>query len=80
MLSQTKKLVRKVGIAIAGAALMIAGVILLVLPGPGLLLIALGLFVLSLEFNWADKYFKRLRAKVDEQKGRLQKYLNKKDR
>lgn len=80
MLSQTKKLVRKVGIAIAGTALMIAGVILLVLPGPGLLLIALGLFVLSLEFNWADKYFKRLRAKVDEQKGRLQKYLNKKDR
>ena len=41
--------------AIAGFALVLGGVALLVLPGPGLLLIVVGLGMLALEFSWAEK-------------------------
>lgn len=47
-------------IVVGGFAVLAAGVLLLVLPGPGLLLIAVGLGMLSLEFRWAA----RLRASV----------------
>lgn len=56
------KFIRKIAIVIAGALLMLIGVILIPLPGPGVLVIVFGLFVLSLEFEWADRYFQRLKA------------------
>jgi len=70
-----KHLFRKIFVGIAGTLLIILGVLLLVLPGPGLLVIALGLFVLSLEFAWADKYFQKLKTEADKYSGRLQKYI-----
>jgi hypothetical protein len=41
--------------AAAGGALILAGALLLVLPGPGLAVIALGLAVLATEFPWARR-------------------------
>lgn len=53
---------RRIGIAIAGGAVVAAGVVMLVTPGPGILGIALGLGILSQEFErprvWLD-YMKR---------------------
>ena len=53
---------RRIGIAIAGGAVVAAGVVMLVTPGPGILAIALGLGILSQEFErpriWLD-YMKR---------------------
>jgi hypothetical protein len=43
-------LFRRIGVAIAGVALILVGIVLLVLPGPGLLLIAAGLGLLATEF------------------------------
>jgi uncharacterized protein (TIGR02611 family) len=40
-------------IIIAGLALLAVGALLLVLPGPGLVLVVGGLGLLSLEFRWA---------------------------
>ena len=51
---------QRAGIVVGGFAVLAAGVLLLVLPGPGLLLIAAGLGMLSLEFRWAA----RLRVSV----------------
>lgn len=51
---------QRAGIIAAGFAVLAAGALLLVLPGPGLLLIAAGLGMLSLEFRWAA----RLRVSV----------------
>jgi uncharacterized protein (TIGR02611 family) len=45
------RLGRRIGIAIAGGAVIAAGVAMLVLPGPGIVVIALGLGILSLEFE-----------------------------
>ena len=47
-------LVRSAKVA-AGFALLPVGIVLLVLPGPGLLLIVTSLFLLEGEFRWAGK-------------------------
>lgn len=46
---------RKLAIGVIGAFLLVLGTILLFIPGPGLLLIGLGLATLALEFEWAKK-------------------------
>jgi len=55
-------LVRRPLVAAAGAALLVAGLVLLVLPGPGLLVLAAGLAVLAVEFHWARRLLARVRA------------------
>ena len=52
---------RWLGVAIVGGTLIVVGVILLVLPGPGLVLIALGLVVLASEFAWAEAILQRMK-------------------
>lgn len=49
------KTIRTVVVMAVGFPLVILGVILIPLPGPGILVSLLGLFVLSLEFSWAQK-------------------------
>lgn len=46
---------RRYGITIVGWLLVLLGVAALVLPGPGLLLLLLGLVVLSQEYDWAER-------------------------
>lgn len=53
--------------AILGALLLIAGVALLVLPGPGFVLVAAGLAVLATRFEWARRPLDY--AKVKAQQG-----------
>jgi drug/metabolite transporter (DMT)-like permease len=45
----------------AGFALVIAGVFMLVLPGPGIAAIILGLALLAREFRWARRLLERAR-------------------
>lgn len=40
--------------AVVGAVLLVAGVAMLALPGPGLLVVFAGLAVLATEFAWAS--------------------------
>lgn len=65
LLQQWKRLphpIRWIGVAIVGGTLIVVGVILLVLPGPGLLLIALGVAVLATEFAWAEATLRRMKS------------------
>ena len=50
-----RPLVVRALIVLGGFALVGVGGLLLVLPGPGLLVIAAGLGLLSLEFRWATR-------------------------
>ncbi len=59
-------LIRKVAIFIAGSLVLIAGVVMLVAPGPGLLGIIAGLLILSTEFEWAQRYLDTARRKLKE--------------
>ena len=55
--------VRKIAVAIAGFGVIAGGMALLVLPGPGLVVIAIGLAILAREFPWAARlvgWFKNL--------------------
>jgi uncharacterized protein (TIGR02611 family) len=53
---------RKVLITLIGVILLAAGAVMLVLPGPGLVVIILGLVVLSWEYEWAKHHLHRARA------------------
>lgn len=46
---------RRVAVAVVGGALTLAGVALLVLPGPGFVLVAAGLALLATQFTWAAR-------------------------
>ncbi|NKZ06297.1 hypothetical protein HGB48_21480 [Actinomadura latina] len=54
------RLLRKIAVAIAGFALMIAGAAMLVLPGPGIVAILAGLGLLGTEFPTARRLSTRL--------------------
>lgn len=45
----------RIGLEVLGWLLIAAGVAAIVLPGPGLLLLALGLWVLAKNYRWADR-------------------------
>jgi uncharacterized protein (TIGR02611 family) len=62
-LQSAKRLIR----IVVGFTVLILGVLLLVLPGPGLLIIFVGLATLSAEFVWA----RRLRDRLKQQAQRL---------
>ena len=73
---KTTKLLRRIGISLIGFPLVALGIILIPLPGPGILVSLAGLFVLSFEFEWANKYLGRgkaeLRKITDKAKQRAQ--------
>jgi uncharacterized protein (TIGR02611 family) len=56
--------VRKVAIALVGFPLLAFGVVLIPLPGPGIVVCLVALFILSFEFDWAAKYRDKLRQEV----------------
>ena len=55
---------RTVVVAVLGGLLTLAGIALLVLPGPGFVLIAAGLAVLATRFDWAKKPLDQAREKA----------------
>jgi uncharacterized protein (TIGR02611 family) len=46
---------KRIAVFVVGVALVAGGIALLVLPGPGLLVIIAGLAVLATEFAWAER-------------------------
>lgn len=53
-------------IAVLGFALLLAGIALLVLPGPGFVLVAAGLAVLASRFSWAKKPLDYAKGKAQQ--------------
>jgi uncharacterized protein (TIGR02611 family) len=50
---------------VAGFTLLVAGVVMIVTPGPGWLVILLGLGLLAAEFVWARRLMDRLKREGD---------------
>ena len=55
LLAVLARAVRRGEIFLVGMVLLVAGAAMLVLPGPGIAVILLGLVVLSAEFQWAKR-------------------------
>ncbi|MFB9248962.1 TIGR02611 family protein [Sphaerisporangium melleum] len=53
--TRTGRLTLKIVIGVVGAALVIGGLLLVPLPGPGWLIVFAGLAVLATEFDWAHR-------------------------
>jgi len=53
---------KRLMILILGVAVLAAGVVMLALPGPGVLVIILGLVILATEFAWAERLLDRTTA------------------
>jgi uncharacterized protein (TIGR02611 family) len=60
----------RIGFGIAGALVLLGGVIMLVTPGPAFVLIPIGLAMLSLEFVWAEQLLEKSleQAQIAQQK------------
>ncbi len=56
-----RRTLRRVAIGTAGATLVLTGLALVVLPGPGLLVVAAGVGLLALEFDTAQRLRHELR-------------------
>ena len=54
--------VRVVAVTVVGGTVVLTGVAMLVLPGPGILAILAGLALLATEFAWARRWLDRARA------------------
>jgi tellurite resistance protein TerC len=61
MILRTVEQVRRVFLIIAGFTLLLAGAVMLVTPGPGMLVIFLGLGLLAAEFVWARRLMERIK-------------------
>ena len=60
----------RIAIIIAGSAVLFAGLLMLVLPGPGIVAVIAGLTILSTEVAWAERMleYAKEKARVEELK------------
>jgi tellurite resistance protein TerC len=58
----TYKWARRIVVAVIGGSVLVIGIAMVVLPGPAIIIIPLGLGILGLEFAWARIWLRKLRA------------------
>lgn len=64
---------RKVFVFIVGMTVLLLGLIMVVLPGPALLFLPLGLAILATEFVWAKKLKDRFKKQLQALKKEIKK-------
>ena len=60
----TYKTARRVVIAVLGSTIIAIGIVMIVAPGPALIVIPIGLTVLGIEFAFARRWLKSLRETI----------------
>ena len=58
------RLLRRIALTVVGTVIVAVGAVLLVAPGPGLLVILLGLIVFAVEYEWARRHLVTVRDKA----------------
>ena len=59
---------KRIAVTIAGFAVLIVGIVLIPLPGPGWLIVFSGLAILATEYVWARRLLNYAKAKVGQAK------------
>lgn len=67
----TYRFARRIVIGVIGVTVLLAGVVMLVTPGPAFVVIPIGLGILGLEFAWARRWLARVRERISEQGSRI---------
>lgn len=63
----TYKLAKRIAIAVIGVSVLAVGIVMIITPGPALVLIPVGLAILGLEFAWARLWLRRLREGISSE-------------
>jgi uncharacterized protein (TIGR02611 family) len=74
-LLRTVEQVRRVFRIVAGFTLLAAGVVMIVTPGPGWLVILLGLSLLAAEFIWARRLMERMKREGGRMRDAVSRYM-----
>jgi len=61
----TLKQARRVVVIVVGFTVLLFGLALIVLPGPAVLLIPIGLGILATEFVWARQLLRRMKTEAE---------------
>lgn len=62
---------KRIVVSTVGFALLAIGIVLLVVPGPGLLLVAAGLAVLATEYAWARSALEATRRRTKQLRDKM---------
>jgi uncharacterized protein (TIGR02611 family) len=64
-MEKTIRQIKRIFIAIVGFTVLLIGIAMIVLPGPAILVIPLGLTILATEFVWARRLLKKVKSKLE---------------
>jgi hypothetical protein len=56
------RIAKKIFIAAVGVSVVLVGVVMIVTPGPAIVVIPAGLAILAVEFAWARRWLRRVKA------------------
>lgn len=65
------KFLKRIVVAIVGFSVLLVGVAMIILPGPALIIIPLGLAILATEFVWAQRLLTKAKAYFEKQRQRV---------
>jgi tellurite resistance protein TerC len=71
LVNLTYKVVRRIVVAVVGTTVLLLGVVMIVTPGPALILIPAGLAILGIEFAWARYWLRKARSTISTQTARV---------
>ena len=71
MIQWTLKQARRLVIAVIGGTVLIAGIVMIVTPGPAVVVIPLGLGILATEFVWARHLLHRVKDHIAKTADRM---------
>ena len=71
---RTYKVARRIAVGVVGSTVLAVGVALIVLPGPAIIVIPIGLMILSAEFAWARLWLRKVRRSISSQSAESRAY------
>ena len=67
-LAVTLRKMRQLFILLIGLTVLLLGIVMIVLPGPAILIIPLGLAILGIEFAWARRWLAKFKSYLPKRK------------
>jgi len=66
----TYQFARRIAILAVGGTVLAVGIVMVVMPGPAIIVIPLGLAILGIEFAWAKIWLRKLREGLSNHNAR----------
>ncbi len=60
----TSRVARRIVVILVGFTVLLVGVVMIVIPGPAIIVIPVGLAILGIEFAWARFWLKHVRERL----------------